>query len=449
MAEVDLESHVLVNKGLSIEIMEGMGRVAVATKPLDNSYLYQVVLCERPLLVWEVGDMEDFVHQFQSAPQETQDAIMDMFHPPLDSDSSPIIAKFRDMAGPLAEATGTDVTWAHKILAICATNAHKFYSGKTTSRKPHSAIFAYASKIAHSCIPNLAYTSVKSEDDNNQGALQYKVIRNIPMGQPAAFSYIGGGRVLYQTPTHERREKLWRTKSFVCQCKRCSGPDYCRSVQCNTCTQKMFVPCIYNNEENDYQPTWTCRREACGIRNSQDIQLQEKLFDDRLQALFQQHQQQTDNETQTDDSAIQALQDLIEESKTSLSPVHHITIQALETLAKWTAANAAVTKETIAKGGLFKIAAEASLQVVLGCECVASGCPGCFDAAVLFSSSAANGTSTGTGDVLAQHDPIYEMGVTAFTASKLLMHVPEASRPPHAMSMIQRYLPIIAQLAAP
>jgi SET domain len=90
-----------------------------------------------------------------------------------------------------------------------------------------SALFVFGSKIAHSCAPNVSDTS-QTED----GALEYKVTRPIALGEEATFSYIGN---LYQTPMYKRCEQLLNTKSFLCGCSRCSGPDYYRMVQCTGC----------------------------------------------------------------------------------------------------------------------------------------------------------------------------------------------------------------------
>ena len=440
LERVDLQSHLILNKGLVIEVQEGvMGRLAVATKTFDT--LYEVILREKPLLTWKVGDMEDFLMLFQKAPQETQTILLDMYHPPLDADaaaSSPSLAKLKNMAIKLAESITTtmDVDTIHKLLAICATNAHQYCSGKTV-RQEHSAIFSYASKMAHSCAPNLAYTSVRSDDndgdddDNSYGALEYKVIRSIPCGSPATFSYIGGGKALYQTPTYKRREKLLETKSFWCNCSRCSGPDYCRSIQCTTASCGSVVPCIYQDDDDDgggrCKAMWTC--QSCGVEhNSDDNELKEKQLADRLEALLQR-----DEEIHSD-KKIQQLQDLIQDAKRLLSPVHHITVKALETLAQWSAS----TENP-------KIAAEAGLQVVLACECVAAGCPGCFDSS-LFSSEGTTSSATASDSMFA-HEPIYEMGVTVFQTTKDLMRVPQASRSIHSVALVQRYLPVMSQMA--
>jgi hypothetical protein len=397
-------------------------------------------------LVWKVGDIESFLVQFNSAPPETQNAILDMYHPPLDSDEasgSTIFLKLKSMAATLAESSGTEIHLIHKLLAICSNNAHQYRSVENL-QPDYSAIFAYASKMSHSCTPNLAYTSVLLK--NNQSALEYKLIRTIPKGQPAAFSYIGGGRLLYQTPTHKRREKLLQTKSFWCKCARCSGPDYCRSIRCINCedSQNRFIPCIYIDDDQDdnqqnrsCQPTWTC--QYCGVQNAEDMQLQENRLLDRLEAL-----------KLLDDphDNIDQLQSLVQESRKILSPVHHITVQSLETLTQWSASKAKAIEHGTSnplikmakKAALSKIAVDSGLQVVVACECVAAGCPGCFDSSVFTSKT------TSRDDFSFAHEPIYEMGVVAFQTSNHLMQVPEKLRSVHALAMVQRYLPVMAQM---
>lgn len=105
----------------------------------------------------------------------TQQAILDMYHPPL---SAPAIVGLKKAALALClSGVGIDVALIHKLLAIVATNAHQYYGERVAaaggdmrlyetvsiSEAPNSALFVYGSKIAHSCQPNLSYTS-KTED---------------------------------------------------------------------------------------------------------------------------------------------------------------------------------------------------------------------------------------------------------------------------------------------
>lgn len=413
-SSVDLESNLLVNKGLTVVDDPELGRTAVASRPL--TVLYDIVIRERPLLAWKVGDVEDFLRKFQAASSETQSVIRDMFHPPLEEGS-----KLKTMATTLASQTDTTLPedQIHQLLSICATNAHEFVSGCSQQRRQHSALFAYASKIAHSCLPNLAYTSVHEE---GKGALEYKLIRPMPTaGSPAAFSYIGGGKKLFQTPTHQRRQKLMQTKAFFCRCPRCLAPDNTRSIRCTNCDEDRFVPCRYNdeaaNEENQFNiPTWKCTK--CEIEYDRDeTQEKETQIEQRLEALV----------GSKDQAVVESLQQLVEQSTKILSPVHYLTVQALEALTE-KSAQTAKSGDATNKAQLYLTAVEAGIRVVLANECLASGCPGCSSSAFA-------------------HDPIYEMGVAVFQTSKYLMQVPQSRRPAKGMALVQRYLPVMAQLA--
>ena len=83
-----------------------------------------------------------------------------------------------------------------------------------------------------------------------------------------SFSYLSD---LFETPTFERRKLLFSTKSFLCECPRCRGPDYCRCVRCPSC-QTHVIPCRYRREKTAVtgkaatvstgMPYWDC--PSCG-----------------------------------------------------------------------------------------------------------------------------------------------------------------------------------------
>ena len=323
---VNLESFLLINNGLMIETREGMGRVAVSTRTFDT--LYEIVIREKPSLVWESDNILKYIKKFMTADETTKTAILDMYHPPL---SAPSVVGLKGMAHRIAAG---DANFIHKLLAIWITNAHQYYGEKVVAEGGDlrqyeqmrgdaaagvptklTALFVYGSKIAHSCAPNLTYSS-----QTDDGALEYKVIRPIGQGEVVTFSYIAG---LYNTPTDKRREKLMQSKSFYCECSRCMGPDYCRYVQCTGC-QQSYVPCIYDEHR---KPTWTCM--VCGIRD--DIGPKEKHVVDRLKSL----------EVRSADDDLKPLQDLVKDAANMLSPVHYVTIKALEIVAQLSASKAA------------------------------------------------------------------------------------------------------------
>jgi hypothetical protein len=222
-----------------------------------------------------------------------------------------------------------------------------------------AALFIYGSKIPHSCSPYVSYLS-KTVD----GALEYKVIRPITMGEVVAFTYMED---LYQTPTFERREFLMRTKAFMCQCQRCEGQDYCRMAKCPTCSR--VVVCEYQDQE----AIWCC--PSCGIY-SRIAQKERALLTRRARM-----------EPIRADSPVHELHEIVRDSCNTLSPVHYITVRANETLARMYASKAHHADQDIAfkpkrasmaqKTSLRLAAAVAGLQVIASTECVAVGCSGC------------------------------------------------------------------------
>ncbi|CAB9527677.1 SET domain [Seminavis robusta] len=409
---VDLSSFLIENKGdLVVERREGQGRLAVATRPLTN--LFETVIREKPALIWRSDDFVHYLQQFRSSSSSLQNVILDMFHPPLDS---PAVSDLREGAMELAPlgiftTKGKEsVDFIHKLLAIANTNTHEYY-GAQDRNTSMSALFLFGSKMAHSCHPNMTYTS-----QTDDGALEYKVIRPIAKGEPATFSYIGN---LYRTPTPQRRAYLLQTKAFTCHCVRCSKPDYCRYAKCTGgCNTKILVP--------DAQNVWAC--DQCGVRA--DIATIERQLADRLEKL---------SEAKGDQSP-QPLQQIVQESSNSLSKVHYITITALEKLFVLfaTKANQQQQLAKLLGGGLRSSAAElrleaaqAAMAAIAASECVAHGCPG-------GNNDDCNGTHH-------HHEPLFEMAALMYHACKQLLEVNSDNNqiPQHAVTMAQRYLPVL------
>ncbi|KAG7358331.1 hypothetical protein IV203_014919 [Nitzschia inconspicua] len=249
-----------------------------------------------------------------------------MYHPPL---SASHVVELRLLASALAYlGVYQDVEFIHKLLAIVATNGHQYYGEPIaaedgdlrqhetfqSSEAPKTALFLFGSKIAHSCQPNLSYTS-KTPD----GVLEYKVIRPIAMGDLACISYIED---LFETPTHKRREILSLTKSFLCECPRCTGPDFCRFIRCTDCNVKI-VPCHYDCQGN---ASWTC--PDCGVQDG--MERKEQGFVHRLEHL----------KPRRAEEPFRPLQDLVKDATAQLSPSHHVTIQALDMFARLSASKA-------------------------------------------------------------------------------------------------------------
>lgn len=438
MAGVDLESKLLLNEGLAIQSKDGMGRVTVATKSFGSDKNGAAIIRETPTLVWPDGNFDQFLLAFQRADRSTQEGILDMYHPPLSA--SPVAALGTVASALMGRHGYDDAAFIHKLLAIVATNAHEYYGEQLAASggdlrvhetynspgAPKSALFLFGSKIAHSCRPNLSYTS-KTGD----GALEYKVIRPIAEGDLACFSYLDD---LFQTPTPKRREILSLTKSFHCECARCLGPDYCRSILCTDCG-KRFLFCRYDSQGT---PSWRCRE--CGLQEG--IESKEAAFVRRWKTL----------EVHNAEQPLRPLQEFAENASKELSPSHYLTIEALDTITRLSASKAAsqdmqqrfMAMMSVPSHNQYgmptrefrKLAAETGLKAVAAGECVAAGCGGCYISSF----------QTDKKAFTLPHDSVYELGGKVFHACTDLMSIPRKARPFYSQMIVKRYLPSLRGL---
>ena len=248
--EISLESYV-VNGGddrtTKIVCTPELGRAVVATR--DFPVVGEVMLRERPLLVWNTrgNPFSNYLDCFLDAPQEVKALVLDMHTPPEDSSFMKSLAGDAVLLSLQSERyLALGVEKIIKLLGVSNINSHEyygtpseaFYDVVSESQRLHSgksALFAYGSKVAHSCHPNASYSS-KTAD----GCLQYKVISPIKGGDQITFSYLNNSPSL---PTHLRREDLMSTKVFFCECQLCTGLDYARMHQCpsGSCTGKIAI----------------------------------------------------------------------------------------------------------------------------------------------------------------------------------------------------------------
>ena len=214
-----------------IEFRQDHGRVVVAAR---NFALGEVVISEKPTLVWSTTDTglgvaRNYLRAFSAASPEAQEAVLDMFHPPVNSDharsvlrSLGVIRKTNDASYSeetfLARQAGLDPSSIYKLLLIMVTNAHEYrgfdndetyteyMEGDSETQPEHGALFSYGSKVSHSCSPNVLYTT-----KNGAGHLQYMATRAIREGELITFSYI---RAVWWTPRVDRREMLQLSKDY-------------------------------------------------------------------------------------------------------------------------------------------------------------------------------------------------------------------------------------------
>lgn len=115
-----------------------------------------------------------------------------------------------------------------------------------------AALFADASKVSHSCFPNMLFTS-KTTD----GRMEYRAIRPVAAGDYLTFSYV---QDLFSATAEERRATLLREKDFLCGCDRCCLPDPTRALVCSPCGgTAMLAP---GAPGSPAPPRWVC--SSCG-----------------------------------------------------------------------------------------------------------------------------------------------------------------------------------------
>jgi hypothetical protein len=193
-----------------ILLVDGIGRAVVASEPQTD--IGKVLFREKPIIVWdteggEVNTWRSYLDAFKDLESHDKALILDMHSP---NEECQIVRNLDRIARTLCDEyereLGHELTL--KLLATAETNAHEYYGrpagdfqetcsvdamiARRTSGR--AALFVYGSKVAHSCHPNISYTS-KTED----GRLEYKVIAPIEAGGILKFSYIDTGPA---NPTH-------------------------------------------------------------------------------------------------------------------------------------------------------------------------------------------------------------------------------------------------------
>ena len=408
-----------------VETRDELGRVVIA---LQDFPVGARIVREDPVLVWETDDFEDCITLFESLPKNDQDGIMDMFHPSLDL---PSMLPFRALAVRIGKSSDLDELSIQKFFAICNTNSKEYYGRPTedykeittAARSGKSALFLYSSKVAHSCFPNVSYSS-KTLD----GKLEFKAIQPIRAGDMITFSYI---EKVIETPTHLRRANLQATKEFICRCDRCMGPDYNRLVPCSTC--KELVACTYNNETGSAE--WVCQ-----VCSSSPVTMSRSAVEEKEQVILSQIDQ-VERRIMVDVTNVTSgvTKELIQSASCSLSPLHFATLRAMEIHIRLCASHAsnlgsqlafaptAVRKMFTSRFGtpnsLRRDAATTGLRLVRAGECIAAHC---------------NGKNCSGSGV---HLPVYQCSQIMFFACQDYMQA--GYWEPSAVEHIRRYLPFM------
>ncbi|CAB9509538.1 expressed unknown protein [Seminavis robusta] len=373
----------------SIETSESLGRYVVARR--DFSDLGTVIFREKPMVVHSDNDLRQLYDGYLNATDHTKQLILDMYTPP---SNSALMLQAAMMSGLSAlgyrRAAELGPQKMTKLAGASMTNSFAYYGRplqyteitQATTRKK-AALLAYGSKLAHSCAPNTIQFSKTSD-----GYMHFKVIRPIKSGDSLSISYI---RELFSSPTFARRDELWKSKSFVCRCPRCMGPDHCRVIRCpNKC--KNHVHCFYDNVGSSdvfSAPDNNVDRWVCGKCGPLEPTLATEIVSTEAQV----ERTVSRIEMRTTSGMIEslfpkALKADLQVAKKELSSVHYLT-QKLLLLTTKICASHAVGIEEASKSGMVphnmmtpygtsvqlrRHAAVAGFEFVASCECVAVGC---------------------------------------------------------------------------
>ena len=245
----------MAHPGLRVEALPELGRTLVAARAFAP---YEVVLSEAPLLSWSGKQGgASFLDAAAAAPADVVAALLDFARPALD-DPSPRVGQQKDAATKWLAARDSAVPdgWtaetAHALLLVADTNTHSFAGSSDGGAGARLALFALASKAAHSCAPNCLYSSRSAA-----GTLRYVASRAIAEGEAVTFSYLADEQA---SPRAARRAQLLATKHFLCRCTRCAGRDDCRGLRCGACAAGTLL-CADAGDEAE-PSAWACA--SCG-----------------------------------------------------------------------------------------------------------------------------------------------------------------------------------------
>lgn len=464
---VDLNLLVVENRGLDVVDVppddgggggrSGGGRIIRAMRDLTHLPLYSPISRERPALICQRQDYMEYMERFLDAPVEVQLGILDMFYQPLDSSIGQSLVEPSRLLYLLGVLE--DLTVVHQLLVICVTNGMQYRDQNQV------AMALFGSKFNHSCHPNAAFSSM-AED----GHLEYLLLaKEIRANDEVTISYLSD---LFETPTPERRDLLWQTKSFVCTCPRCQGPDFCRCLPCSQC--KEPVSCRYRRKSPEtlsedlslpsaaFEPYWECQRcsGSCSGNDNESlvvdgnlIQLhQEREVARTLHSVEREIKSQrfslcgsySSSSSSSDNVLVtmEGLKELINDACDTLSPTHHLTIKALRLLVTASTTQAYILikrctfpqkRNILRVAALLRTSVLAGMQLVLAGECVAARCTGCYRPNVGDTSSC----------VCIHHTPLYDRATPMRHIVEDLVQLPLSFWPSEALFMAHRYHPIL------
>jgi hypothetical protein len=423
----------MADEGARLEVDATLGRIMVARRSFTVG---ERVMAEQPLLVFDAGvtpehseqhNNTSYLRAFAEAPQRVQASVLDMFHPPLDKDTLGVVAR-RRLAREMDGIFGLSKELVHKLLMIRDTNCHAYTGheeaytevvcsafGGISGRASKGALFDLGSKVAHSCCPNVSYTS-----KTQHGGLEYIAVRPISEGEMLTYAYIDD---LWTSTTYERRAKTKMEKDFVCGCARCVGPDTTCTVCCTTKSCAGFAsPAMDQAMPADSLMTdrpWVCTK--CGPLDSAAMEPVLQL-ERSLQGELERMQMHARHGEAIHPNAARGI---AEHAARGLSPAHRLVARSYDMVATLCASHAAAAQRNGCRfGSQAKLRAEsveAAEKHTKVCECIAAGCHG--------------GTRCSV-----PHPAVFQCAKVVYFAAQDLMEVPYRRRSSGAIQFITRYI---------
>ncbi|OEU06873.1 hypothetical protein FRACYDRAFT_252779 [Fragilariopsis cylindrus CCMP1102] len=411
---------VIVDSSTISRTDDDLGRVVIATKDVSVGTR---IIRERPVLVYKHGAWLELVSAFVALDQESKNGVLNMFHPPPKLSIMP-------EAYLIASQLSLDPMLVQKLILISKFNAHQYHGydqerfSEVVSFSPSSAgklaLFLFSSKVAHSCNPNVTYSSRTSD-----GKLEYRVIRPVNTGDMITFSYIDE---LLETPTHIRRTTLIKSKEFLCRCPRCKGPDFSRAISCNTCRSSGV-------------------KEALPVGLVVVVGELDRVGELRIAAMENEIKQNLDDwdyrMTTNLSSCFPVQFEKVVRTSSELHPHHYLTLQAMKMYVRLCASQA-VQMENLSKLGyprstvasihrkfgspdrLRSDAARMGISIIEKLECIAVGC---------------NGPESSGERCTKQHAPVQDASQHAFHVAQDMMQCSSSVWPANGPNTVHRYIP--------
>lgn len=231
---------------VGVEVVDSgsnLGRVAVSKQDFAAG---DIVLADVPAIVFSTDNNSylDLFIKYLDASPPIQESILDLHHSLLPQTRSEdltlrtrehyIQQDFRAFQHKDKHLLTMDI--ARKLVSIVGLNAHGYHPGGQAKVPLHggiegTALYVLASKVEHSCAPNVNMII------NKLGLLEYQTQIPLQQGDRITFSYMSG---IYSHPRSDRRGFLMTSKSFTCHCKRCVGLDECNPFKCPSCGEQTL-----------------------------------------------------------------------------------------------------------------------------------------------------------------------------------------------------------------